>query len=122
MSSSSEEFFISPDIHHERISLKSHDVAHAGLNTKVIWKVFWILLAVTVFEVGISFTSIPKSILLYVFVGLTIFKAFYIVFYFMHMKFEETALKFSILLPFVLIIYLIFIAIYEGIAIGLINY
>jgi cytochrome c oxidase subunit 4 len=116
------EEFISPDIHHEHISLKSHDVAHAGLNKKVIWKVFWILLAVTIFEVGISFTSIPKSILLYVFIGLTIFKAYYIIFYFMHMKFEETALKFSILLPFVLIVYLIFIAIYEGIALGLVIY
>ena len=40
----------------------------------------------------------------------------------MHMKFEETALKYSILLPFVLIVYLIFIAIYEGVALGLIKY
>ena len=116
------EDFISPDIHHERISHKSQEKAHTGLNTKVIWKVFWILLGVTVFEVGISFSSIPKSILLYVFIALTIVKAYYIIFFFMHMKFEETPLKFSILLPFVLICYLIFIAIYEGIAIGLVNY
>lgn len=116
------EDFISADVHHERISHKSQEKAHSGLNTKVIWKVFWILLGVTIFEVGISFTSVPKSILLYIFIGLTIVKAYYIVFYFMHMKFEETALKFSILLPFVLIVYLIFIAIYEGIALGLINY
>lgn len=116
------EEFVSPDIHHEHISHKAQEKAHSGLTTKVIWKVFWILLAVTIFEVGISFTSIPKSILLYVFIGLTVFKAYYIVFYFMHMKFEETALRFSILLPFILIVYLIFIAIYEGIAIGLINY
>ena len=116
------EDFISPDIHHERISHKSQEKAHTGLNTKVIWKVFWILLGVTVFEVGISFSSIPKSVLLYVFIALTIVKAYYIIFFFMHMKFEETPLKFSILLPFVLICYLIFIAIYEGIAIGLVNY
>jgi len=116
------EDFISPDIHHERISHKSQEKAHTGLNTKVIWRVFWILLLVTIFEVAISFSPISKTILLYTFITLTIVKAYFIVFYFMHMKFEETALKFSILLPFVLIVYLIFIAIYEGIALGLVNY
>ena len=116
------EEFVSPDIHHEHVSHEAMEKAHSGLNTKVIWKVFWILLGVTIFEVSISFTSIPKTILLYTFITLTIVKAYYIVFYFMHMKFEAVPLKFSILLPFVLIIYLIFIAIYEGSALGLINY
>jgi len=116
------EDFVSADIHHEHVSHKAMEKAHSGLNTKVIWKVFWILLGITIFEVAISFTPLSKDLLLYIFIGLTIFKAYYIVFYFMHMKFEETALKFSILLPFVLIVYLIFIAIYEGIALGLINY
>ena len=116
------EEFVSADIHHEHVSHKAMEKAHSGLNTKVIWKVFWILLCITIFEVAISFTPLSKTLLLYTFITLTIFKAYYIVFYFMHMKFEETALKFSILLPFVLIVYLIFIAIYEGIALGLINY
>src|SRR5690349_16807873 len=116
------EEFVSPDIHHEHISHKAQEKAHTGLNTKVIWKVFWILLAVTVFEVSISFTSIPKSILLYTFIALTLVKAYYIVGYFMHMKFEKTPMQYSILLPFILIVYLIFIAIYEGTAIGLIPY
>ena len=114
--------FVSPDIHHEHVSHKAQEKAHTGLNTKVIWRVFWILLGVTIFEVAISFTGLSKTLLLYTFITLTIVKAYYIVFYFMHMKFEETALKFSILLPFVLIVYLIFIAIYEGLALGLINY
>ena len=116
------EEFVSPDIHHEHISHDAAERAHSGLNTKVIWKVFWILLGVTIFEVGISFTPVPKTVLLYTFVALTIVKAYYIVFYFMHMKFEEVPLKFSILLPFILIIYLIFIAIYEGTALGYVNY
>lgn len=107
------------DIHHEEISHDTLEKAHSGLNTKVIWKVFWILLGVTIFEVSISFTSISKEILLYTFVVLTIVKAYYIVGYFMHMKFEEVPLQWSILLPFVLIVYLIFIAIYEGTALGL---
>ena len=68
------EEFISPDIHHEHVSHESEEKAHSALNTKLIWKVFWILLGVTIFEVGISFTSLSKELLLYIFIGLTIVK------------------------------------------------
>jgi len=112
------EEFVSPDIHHEHVSHESEEKAHSALNTKVIWKVFWILLGVTIFEVSISFTPIPKTILLYTFVALTIVKAYYIVGFFMHLKFERVPMMYSLLLPFILIIYLIFIAIYEGTALG----
>jgi cytochrome c oxidase subunit IV len=107
------------DIHHEHVPHDAIDKAHSGLNTKVIWRVFWILLGVTIFEVSISFTGIPKDILLFIFVALTIVKAYYIVGFFMHMKFEAVPFQYSILLPFILIVYLIFIAIYEGSALGL---
>ena len=112
------EEFISPDIHHEHVSHESEEKAHSALNTKVIWKVFWILLGVTIFEVCISFTSIPKNVLLYTFIGLTIVKAYYIVGFFMHLKFEKIPMIYSLLLPFALIVYLIFIAIYEGTALS----
>ena len=104
---------------------QSHAVDHGhegGLNTKMIWRVFWILLAVTIFEVLISFTSISKDILLVTFIVLTIVKAYFIVGFFMHLKFEAVPMKWSLLLPFILIVYLIFIAIYEGTALGLIPY
>lgn len=110
------------DVHHEPIDHEAADKAHSGLNTKLIWRVFWILLGVTIFEVGISFTGVSKEILLYTFIALTIVKAYYIVGYFMHMKFETIPLQWSILLPFVLIVYLIFIAIYEGTALSLTTY
>ena len=85
-------------------------------STKLIWRVFWILLFITLFEVGISFTGIPHTILIWTFVALTLVKAYYIVGFFMHLKFEAIAAKYSLLLPFVLIVYLIFIALYEGTA------
>src|SRR5678816_3786872 len=77
------EDFVSADIHHEHVSHESEEKAHSALNTKMIWKVFWILLSVTIFEVAISFTSVPKHILLYIFIALTIVKAYYIVGFFM---------------------------------------
>ena len=110
------------DIHHEPILHDSEDKAHTGLNTKVIWKVFWILLGITIFEVSISFAPISHTILLYTFVALTLVKAYYIVGYFMHLRFEVVPLQWALLLPFVLIVYLIFIALYEGAALGLIPY
>ncbi len=107
------------DIHHEHISHAAEEKAHSALSTKMIWRVFWILLCVTIFEVGISFTSISKDVLLVTFIALTIVKAYFIVGYFMHLKFEAIPMQWSLLLPFVLIVYLIFIAIYEGSALGL---
>jgi cytochrome c oxidase subunit 4 len=112
------EEFVSSDIHHEHVSHESEEKAHSALNTKVIWRVFWILLGVTIFEVAISFTALSKDLLLYTFIALTIVKAYYIVGFFMHLKFEKIPMIWSLLLPFVLIVYLIFIAIYEGTALA----
>jgi len=114
---------LSDDIHQEVIYHDSEDKAHSGLNTKVIWRVFWVLLVVTIFEVGISLVpSIPRNVLLYTFIILTIVKSYFIVGYFMHLRFEKVPMQYSLLLPFLLIIYLIFIALYEGVAIGLTPY
>ena len=88
-----------------------------------IWKVFWILLIVTNVEVVLGiikpeFMLTPvagTSILNYVFIILTIFKAAYIVQVFMHVKFENTAMKYSLYLPtLILIPYLTFILLTEG--------
>ena len=83
-------------------------------SVKTIWKTFWILLIITLFEVGIAFTSIPHDILIVIFIVLTIVKAYYIVAFFMHLKHENSPLRYSIILPFVLILYLIVMAIAEG--------
>ncbi len=99
----------------------SHDVHHnvvphqpAASNHKAIWRTFWILLFITLFEVGIAFTSISKEVLKYTFIILTIVKAYFIIFNFMHLGHERKVLKLSILLPMLFIIFLIFIALYEG--------
>jgi cytochrome c oxidase subunit 4 len=97
------------DIHNQFI--EEHTVPDS---VKLIWRTFWILLVVTLFEVGIAFTSIPHNILIVVFIVLTIVKAYFIIAFFMHLKHEKVAFKYSILLPFFLILYLIVMAIAEG--------
>lgn len=94
---------------------------HDPKNVKVIWKTFWILLLVTMFEVGIAFTSIPRDILIVTFIVLTIVKAYYIVAYFMHLKHEKVSFQYSVLLPFFLILYLIVLALAEGNYLNLID-
>ncbi len=88
-----------------------------------IWKVFWILLAVTFVEVVLGIVKpaplmvqiIGTSLLNLIFVGLTLFKAAYIVMYFMHLKFEEKSLQYTIYLPLLILVpYLIFILLVEG--------
>lgn len=91
--------------------------------TAWIWKIFWLLLAITAVEVALGIVK-PEflmvqfagtSLLNIIFIGLTLVKAAYIVMYFMHLKFEETFLQWTIYLPVLILIpYLLFILIAEG--------
>jgi cytochrome c oxidase subunit 4 len=54
--------------------------------------IFWILLTVTVLEVGYSFLKIPRPVLILGLVALAAFKAILVALYFMHLKFERKSL------------------------------
>jgi caa(3)-type oxidase subunit IV len=54
--------------------------------------IFWILLTVTVLEVGYSFLPVPRSVLIIGLVTLAGFKALLVALYFMHLKFERKSL------------------------------
>lgn len=82
-----------------------------------IWKVFWLLLAVTLVEVclGMFFSaSMPKSLLAIIFLGLTLFKAGYIVAIFMHLGDEFKNFIILILVPLVLFIWFIIAFLADG--------
>ena len=93
-------------------------------NSKRIWTVFGILSIITIVEVifGIikpdalhmnSFLGL--NLLNWLFIILTLVKAYYIVYAFMHMEGETTMLRRSVILPLVfLVIYLLFILLTEG--------
>ena len=89
-----------------------------------IWKVFWILLIITTVEVVLGIIKpsflvgnifLGTKLINHVFIILTIVKAAYIVNVFMHLGFERTSLKWTILLPaFILVPYLLFILLNEA--------
>lgn len=93
-------------------------------NTKRIWFVFGLLSVITIVEVilGIQKPAVLHEnnlfgmhILNWIFIILTILKAYYIMWAFMHLEGEKASLRWSIVAPLgFLIIYLVFILLLEG--------
>ncbi len=91
-----------------------------AVRKKIIF-VTLLLSAITIFEVaiGIFFSQSHVSastwtLIKWMYIVLTLIKAGYIVLVFMHLGDERKNLRTTILLPMVLVVYLIFIALYEG--------
>jgi len=100
-------------------------MAHAHeSNTGRIWKVFWFLSAVTIVEVilgifkpeALHMTNVLGTNLLnWIFLILTLVKAYGIVWAFMHMEGETKALRRSVVWTVIfLVLYLTFILLVEG--------
>ncbi len=103
-------------------------MSHTESHTALIWKVFAFLSLITIVEVifGISkpdFLHLTKllgtSLLNWIFLILTLVKAYGIAWYFMHLKDEKTWLRRTIVWPVVFLIgVLSFFVLYEGDALG----
>lgn len=100
-------------------------MAHAHeSSTGRIWKVFWFLSAVTIVEVALGMTKpaalfmtnfLGMNLLNWVFIILTLVKAYGIVWTFMHMEGEVKALRRAVVWTVVfLVIYLVFILLVEA--------
>jgi len=92
---------------------------HEGMSRRKIWQVFGILLAITIVEFIIALWVLPGKHLSHgvgncIYIVLTLLKAFYIVAYFMHLKFERVAFKTTIVAVLVLVIYFIILLLTEG--------
>src|ERR1044072_8014587 len=96
------------DVYPDYEKLAHHDEAAGKKIRKKLWFVFWLLLAVTIFEVLVGLYSshiisdagTRKTVLKVVFIGLTLFKAGYIVMVFMHLGDENKWTKWVILIPY----------------------
>lgn len=93
---------------------------------KLVYKGLWLLAAVTLIEVFISLVGkghiIPgikgHSVLIFitgfVIIALSLYKAYFIVYEFMHMKYEVKSLAMSVLLPTLLLVWAIIAFFQEG--------
>ena len=100
-------------------------MAHAHeSNTKRIWFVFGLLSVVTIIEVALGMAKpdflfkndlLGLNLLNWVFILLTLYKAYYIVWAFMHMEGETSGLRRSVVWTVIfLVIYLVFILLVEA--------
>jgi cytochrome c oxidase subunit IV len=101
----------------------SHEHAHES-NIGRIWKVFGILSVITIVEVGFGIVK-PDALLMTNFLGmnllnwlfiiLTLVKAYFIVWAFMHMEGEKSSLRWAVVAPVIfLVLYLLFILLVEA--------
>lgn len=98
----------------------AHHSEEEGKKTRrMIWNMFWVLLAITTAEVtlgliwkraGIGWGAVKMT-----FIVLTVAKAYFIVAYYMHLKHERKGLKNTIIISFVLFaLYLLYHIFTEG--------
>lgn len=105
-------------------TMYNHSEEEGKKARKVLWKVFWVMLFITIFELivgsmapghGWSGTLWLKVL----FISLTVVKAAAIVLWFMHLGHEVKFFKYIILLPYItFILYAIFIILVEGVYSG----
>ena len=105
------------DFFEEYKGYPNYEKAHGKPVRKKLWRVFWIMLGITIAELIIgsqfNFSDINKE---YTFIFLTLVKAFFIVWIFMHLGDEKRAMKYAIIAPYTLFIfYLAFMVITEGV-------
>ncbi len=94
-----------------------HDLAPgeiAPAQTGQIWRTFWVLVGITAVEFVFVFFMNAGAMRNAIFIVLTIFKAFFIVGEFMHLKHEVKGLIWSILIPMALVVWLVVALVTEG--------
>ncbi len=88
---------------------------HEGMDKKRIWKIFWILAGITTVEFIIALGIAPHlqgtahAFINPAYIILTLCKAYFIVAFFMHLKFEKAGLIMAIIVPILFIIGLILV-------------
>ncbi len=101
-------------------TMYQHDEAHGKQIRSKLWKVFWLLLAITLLELFVGFKAtswglLGSTFLKFFFIFFTLVKAGGIVLVFMHLIDETKFFRYAVLLPYsVFILYLIFIVLVEG--------
>lgn len=90
-----------------------------SFNRKAIWRTFWILLVITLVELGLAIwyyetDFLPKVFLNGVFIILTLAKAFFIIAEFMHLRHELKNMIMTIAIPALLFVWFLMAFLWDG--------
>lgn len=91
----------------------------APAKTRWIWNIFWLLLIVTAVEVSIAFANYYNNfgidqILKVIYIALTLVKAYFIIFSYMHLKDEKKSFKLTLGFLVVILVYFVILMMNEG--------
>ena len=107
--------------HHDHIATHDTHEHGEGMGKKQIRSVFFVLLALTALEflIALGFVHhwgiLQKGTLVNtIYIALTLVKAYYIVAFFMHLKFEKSSFIVTCSIVFLFIIYFIVLMLIEG--------
>ncbi len=105
-----------------------HSEEEGKIKRRQLWNVFWIMLGVTILELIIGLNAhnwgllsatgdrTSTSTLKIIFIGLTLGKAYYIIYKFMHLGDEKKGIKYAIIAPYtVFILYFVFVLVSEAV-------
>lgn len=87
---------------------------------KKLWTVAGILGLITALEFAVAFgvSHHYETLRVWIFIGMTIVKAGYIVLEFMHLRHESKVLFWSVLIPMIFVIWMLVAFVYEGMKIS----
>ncbi|MBS1665760.1 MAG: cytochrome C oxidase subunit IV family protein [Bacteroidetes bacterium] len=93
--------------------------AEPDFSTKAIWRTFWILLIITLIELGLAILYyethfLPKHFLNGLFIIGTLAKAFFIIAEFMHLRHEAKSLIMTLVFPSLLFIWFLIAFLWDG--------
>ncbi len=83
--------------------------AHAAGSGRLFVFVWIWLLAITALEVFLAYEQLPLNLMLGLLMGLSLVKAYLIISYFMHLRYEKPSLAVTLIPPLVLVICLLFL-------------
>ena len=83
-------------------------MAHAEKEHPKYFRIFWILLVLTIAEVLVVYLPLPVVVTALLLIGMACSKAVYVALYFMHLKFEQKTLTAIALTPFIICVFLVF--------------
>jgi cytochrome c oxidase subunit 4 len=87
----------------EHASHDTHDSSAAAVphadHRRDYFRIFWVLFALTLVEVGVSYTKIDKRLMSAVMIALALTKAAFVGLYYMHLRYEKRSLLWLAALP-----------------------
>lgn len=106
------------NVHSTATAVASHG-EEQSFSTKAIWKTFWILLGITLVELGLAIwyyetDYLPKLFLNGVFIIMTLAKAFFIIAEFMHLRHEIKNMILTIAIPALLFVWFLTAFLWDG--------